>query len=306
MRTICIINSYNYRQFLSECIESALRQTVPFDEVVVVDDGSSDGSPALIDELAERYPNLTRLHKPNGGQLSCFNAAVGHVQDGDLVCMLDADDVYPEDYLHNLLQEVQAHRADLYFCEPRNFSSPVCPLTTSRGESAEPGFTWEISSHITRRNHTWTGNPTSCVALTGKLYRTLLPYPYESDWRSRADDVLIFGAAIIGAAKRYVPSLIIGYRVHQNNGFLGRKFSGGYHIRREMHIDRLFNHYCESQGLSRRPEGLNDRAADEVRLVPEPLRSKWSLPSDQELALWRYRGVKRTVKRALMSIKNRA
>src|SRR5437764_1069566 len=84
-----IINNYNYGRFLAEAIESALSQTLPATEVIVVDDGSTDNSP----EVIGRYEGRIRsIMKSNGGQASALNAGFG-ASSGDVVIFLDADDV---------------------------------------------------------------------------------------------------------------------------------------------------------------------------------------------------------------------
>jgi len=85
-----LINSYNYARFLPACIDSVLRQTYPAIEVVIVDDGSTDESPAII----RGYGGAVRpVLKRNGGQASAFNAGFGMAR-GEIVCLLDADDMF--------------------------------------------------------------------------------------------------------------------------------------------------------------------------------------------------------------------
>jgi glycosyltransferase involved in cell wall biosynthesis len=84
-----IVGNYNYAAYVGEAIESVLAQTHPRVEVIVVDDGSTDGSRAVI----ERYGDRVRaLFKPNAGQGSVYNAGFRMAQ-GELVLFLDSDDV---------------------------------------------------------------------------------------------------------------------------------------------------------------------------------------------------------------------
>jgi glycosyltransferase involved in cell wall biosynthesis len=85
-----IINNYNYRNFLPEAIESALAQTYPNTEIIVVDDGSTDES----QEVICRYEGkIIPVLKENGGQASAFNAGF-QASKGQIICFLDADDYY--------------------------------------------------------------------------------------------------------------------------------------------------------------------------------------------------------------------
>ena len=83
-----IITSYNYQRYLKSAIESALDQTYPTSEVIVVDDGSTDGSRELITTYGDR---IVAVLKENGGQGSAFNAGF-EVSRGQIVFFLDSDD----------------------------------------------------------------------------------------------------------------------------------------------------------------------------------------------------------------------
>ena len=85
-----IINNFNYARYLRMAIDSVLAQTYRNVELVVVDDGSQDSSPAVIRSYGER---LRAIFKSNGGHGSCFNAGF-KASGGDIVLFLDADDFY--------------------------------------------------------------------------------------------------------------------------------------------------------------------------------------------------------------------
>jgi glycosyltransferase involved in cell wall biosynthesis len=58
MITTCIIDNYNYARYLLEAIESALSQSVPFDEIIIVDDGSSDCSIEIIEMYEKNFSQI--------------------------------------------------------------------------------------------------------------------------------------------------------------------------------------------------------------------------------------------------------
>jgi glycosyltransferase involved in cell wall biosynthesis len=84
-----IIPNYNYAAFVGEAIESALALDWPSVEVIVVDDGSTDESRAVIARYADR---VTVIHQPNGGQVAACNAGFARSR-GDVVIFLDSDDL---------------------------------------------------------------------------------------------------------------------------------------------------------------------------------------------------------------------
>jgi hypothetical protein len=93
LRASIVITNYNYGRFLTRCIDSALAQTYPDAEVVVVDDASQDHSREIIQSYGKRVAPV--LQERNGGQGAAFNAGFGACQ-GDVVLFLDADDwLYP-------------------------------------------------------------------------------------------------------------------------------------------------------------------------------------------------------------------
>lgn len=86
-----IVPVYNVRDYLSGAVESLLRQTERDLEIILVDDGSTDGSGALCDRFAKRDKRIKVLHKENGGLSSARNAGVG-IAAGEYILFLDGDD----------------------------------------------------------------------------------------------------------------------------------------------------------------------------------------------------------------------
>ena len=92
-RTSIVITNYNYGRFVARCIDSALAQSYPNTEVVVVDDASRDNSREIIQSYGTRV--LPILQDCNGGQGAAFNVGFRACH-GDVVLFLDADDwLYP-------------------------------------------------------------------------------------------------------------------------------------------------------------------------------------------------------------------
>lgn len=87
-----VIDNFNYAAFLPDAIESALHQSRTPLEVIVVDDGSTDGSRDIIDAFGDR---VSAVLKANEGQASALSAGVAMAR-GDIICFLDADDTWAE------------------------------------------------------------------------------------------------------------------------------------------------------------------------------------------------------------------
>lgn len=93
MNISIFITSYNQRDCLQEAIESVLSQTLPAEQVIIVDDASVDGSPDLISDYARRYPKLFTpiYHQKNTGVAQVRIDALNKVR-GDYVSYVDGDD----------------------------------------------------------------------------------------------------------------------------------------------------------------------------------------------------------------------
>lgn len=93
-----IVPVYNVAPYLAQCLDSILAQTFTDFEVILVDDGSTDGSGALCDSYAKKDARFRCLHKENGGLVSARQAGFGHVT-GDYATFVDSDDwIHPAMY----------------------------------------------------------------------------------------------------------------------------------------------------------------------------------------------------------------
>ena len=241
-KNICLITNYNYSAFIEECIDSVLSQSTSFDLIIVVDDGSTDDSKSKIESIAYRNPSIKLIAKENGGQLSGFNVAVNLIKNDDRVFFLDADDVYPPDYLELTLANLAPYPADFTYCKDYLFASSKSPLTTAIANSETVEIV-PVTSALSRAASCWFGGPTSCITVSGSLFHKIFPYPFESDWRSRADDVIVYASSIISSNKFYLPSINIGYRTHPNNGYLNRIISAEEKEQRQAALKQLFYWY---------------------------------------------------------------
>jgi glycosyltransferase involved in cell wall biosynthesis len=114
LKVVCIIPFFNEEKFLGLTLESILEQTRLPHRIVLVDDGSSDGSPAIAKKYQSRFPDLIRVikneksdtHLPGGKVVRAFNAGFRSLKDEfDIFCKLDADLIFPKTYFERLLNE---------------------------------------------------------------------------------------------------------------------------------------------------------------------------------------------------------
>jgi glycosyltransferase involved in cell wall biosynthesis len=103
-----IIPLYNGARWIEAAIRSVFAQTVQPDEFVVVDDGSTDEGPAIVEKLAQEHP-ITLLRKPNGGQSAARNFGVAHSRSA-LIALLDQDDRWYPNHLEALRRIFKKHK----------------------------------------------------------------------------------------------------------------------------------------------------------------------------------------------------
>ena len=117
-----IIPVYNVAPYLRECLGSVLSQTYTDWEAICVDDGSTDGSGAILDEYAAKDKRIRVIHQKNAGVSAARNAALDVMQ-GEWIWFVDADDVISPEALEQLAATVERNDFDgCYLDEVTDFS----------------------------------------------------------------------------------------------------------------------------------------------------------------------------------------
>lgn len=118
-----VLPIYNAADYVVENIRSLAAQTLDDIEIICVDDGSTDGTPALLDELAREDARLVVIHKENGGAGSARNAGLA-VARGEYLSILDIDDSFEPDMLQKAYAaakrddlDIVVFRSDEYYVE---------------------------------------------------------------------------------------------------------------------------------------------------------------------------------------------
>lgn len=112
-----IVPVYNVEKYLEACLSCLVRQTYQTLEIIVVDDGSTDGSGRICDEWALRDSRIKVIHKTNGGLSDARNVGLNSMS-GDYVMFVDSDDLLADDLILHLYQVLNAHHADVAVCDP--------------------------------------------------------------------------------------------------------------------------------------------------------------------------------------------
>ena len=123
-----LVPVYNAELFLSECIESALNQTYKNLEIILVDDGSTDGSGSLCDRYAAKHKAVSVYHTENSGQIHAREFAMRHAK-GDFYVFLDADDRLCSNALETINSAINKHQCDcVIFWYSRLINGEIVPV----------------------------------------------------------------------------------------------------------------------------------------------------------------------------------
>ena len=109
-----IVAVYDIKDYVSGCLESLKKQDYENYEVIVVDDGSTDGSAEICDEYG-KAKNFRVIHKKNGGLSDARNVGIKEAK-GELICLVDGDDKVRENYISTLVETLESGEADIAIC----------------------------------------------------------------------------------------------------------------------------------------------------------------------------------------------
>jgi len=107
-----IVPVYNSAKYLEQCVDSIINQTYENLEIILVDDGSTDGSSDLCDSIKKRDKRITVIHKKNGGAASARNAGL-KLAKGEFIGFADSDDWLELDMFQHMFEVLNKNDADL-------------------------------------------------------------------------------------------------------------------------------------------------------------------------------------------------
>ncbi len=110
-----IVPVYNVKEFLNECVESILVQTFENFEILLIDDGSTDGSEKLCDELKTRDKRIRVFHQKNAGLSAARNFGIKEAK-GKYLAFVDSDDSVKPAFLKNLHDSLKNDDSDIAVC----------------------------------------------------------------------------------------------------------------------------------------------------------------------------------------------
>ena len=240
-----IINNYNYSDYVTEAIESAIHQSYPFTEIIVVDDGSTDQSR----EVILPYRNeIIPLFKENGGQASAMNLGF-KASKGDVILFLDADDYLSPKAVEKAVDALRDGRAVKvhWLLQKIQNGNKVSNSTLPDNTLAEGNLKAQLikmgPSHSGGPPH---GPPNSGNAWARWYLEKILPIP-EPAFKGGADNYLFVLAPLFGEI-RAIHEPLGYYRIHGKNNTLKEDYMTTFFDRYDQCCQAL-SHHLSLEGI---------------------------------------------------------
>jgi glycosyltransferase involved in cell wall biosynthesis len=206
-----LINNYNYDLYLAESINSALNQTYPNTEVIVVDDGSTDKSQEIIATYGNR---IVPVLKENGGQGSAFNAGFA-VSRGEILCLLDADDVWLSQKVEYVVKAFsQFTNASVVYHQVQNVDKTGTAISKPWPHRLVKG---NIAKKVVKTGGWWPFSPSTGLSFSRKFLLQVMNIP-EKEYRICADTYLADLAPFFGDVVGINKALSL-FRIHGSNNW---------------------------------------------------------------------------------------
>ena len=153
MKLSVIIPVYNAEEYLRECVDSVLNQTEKDLEIILVNDGSTDGSDAIITEYAALYPGkVAAITLENGGQGRARNYGIAAAR-GEFLSFIDSDDYIAADMYELMLAAAEMNNADVVVCDmEKRFDNGVCEYVKAALQDTPLASAGSSSNKIFRRS----------------------------------------------------------------------------------------------------------------------------------------------------------
>lgn len=156
-----IVPVYNVEHYLDTCIKSIVMQSLDCMQIILVDDGSTDSSPLICDQWAEKDKRIHVIHKNNDGVSSARNAGL-KIAKGKYIGFVDSDDYIKSDMYQRMMEAAEQTGSDLITCG-------VCEINGDTKRILSPCINTLTNMEAIRHLLLWDGQITSFV--WDKLYR---------------------------------------------------------------------------------------------------------------------------------------
>ena len=160
-----IIPAYNIDSYVKDCVNSVLSQEYQNYEIILVNDGSTDNTPKICDQLEKAHPNIIKvLHHKNAGLSAARNNGIKRAR-GEYLAFIDGDDLVAKRFLSTLYEALEKTNSDIAVCGFHEFDKDNLPKTT---KTATKMVTYD---RVTATSKLLVGQENIDIIACNKLYK---------------------------------------------------------------------------------------------------------------------------------------
>lgn len=233
-----IIPLYNTEKYLNETINSVLAQSYEYWELIIVNDGSTDGSEKIAETYAENDSRISLIAKPNSGVSETRNVGIKHAK-GQFVAFLDADDIWDKENLSKKIAQLENESIDWVYSDASLIDENSRLIGEKKGDDSS------ILNDYLEWNKTVVPGPCSNVIVKKKCLENI---KFDSAFSTAADQDFCFQLSSKYNGKR-IPENLWSYRI------LGNSMSRNIAVMEKDHLavylkanrDNLFKNFWHKQ-----------------------------------------------------------
>ena len=216
MKFSIIVANYNYDRYLPLAVKSLLAQSYSDIEIIIVDDGSTDRSHAIIKDLHHQYPDQVKyLFQENNGHGGAIYSGF-QIATGTIIGFLDSDDMWNPRKVEKVIQLFKENPDLVGVIHPLNtidadgvvLSDAILPPEVPNGD---------LSQVLLETGATWVYPPTSGITIHRSALERILPMD-PPEWRFWPDGCLLYCSAFLGKVM-VIPETLGSYRNHGKNTY---------------------------------------------------------------------------------------
>lgn len=233
-----IIPVYNTAEYLPRCLNSVVNNTYKKLEIILVDDGSTDGSSKICDEFEKMDSRFIVMHQENKGQASARNKALD-IAKGDYIVFIDSDDFIHNRYFEIMLETLKKTDSDIVMCE------------LTRDMDYDDFFSQSSFSIAEEDKHslilsTYTGEWERNIAPWNKIYKKVIFDNLRFPVGKKYEDAMVTYKALMKAAKISCVDIIMYYWYRNNNSTTSQRSNAITLLDRELALREQMNYYPQN------------------------------------------------------------